>query len=143
MRFGAILLAAALAVALFVFWSLNPGHGLYALIVLVVGAVALALFGGPESLARTITVSPDDIRISRFHRVATVVERSELTDARAEVETGRRNRPRTVLVLEPLDPEIFYTRHRELRAVRHGDAALVPAGGAAIAEELTEALAGG
>lgn len=143
LRFGAGLVAAAIGVASFVSWSLNLGHGLYALIVLLGCAAALTLVGGPERLARTITVTDDLIRIDRFHRIATVVRRPELAGARAEVETDSKGRERAVLVLESRDPVTFFTRHRELRSVRHGKSARVPAGRSAdTVVEITEALGG-
>lgn len=140
-RYGAVLIAAAVAVGLFVLWSLNLGHGIYALIVLILGAIALTWFGGPEHLARTITVSDATILITRFHRVSTSVDRAELLGARSEVVQDAKGRSRVVLMLTPHDPVEFFTRHRELRAVRQDDAAYVPAGiSSQTAHELTQAL---
>lgn len=140
-RYGAALGAAAAAVALFVLWSLNIGHGVYAAIVLGLAAVALTFFGGPERLARTITISRDSIRIERFHRVGSVIARSELSGAVAHASRDQRGRTRAVLVLTPRDPIRFFVRHRELRSVRVDNAAHVPAGTSEqTVRELTEAL---
>lgn len=140
-RYGLLLGVAALAIGLFVLWSLNIGHGIYALIVLVVSALALTFVGGPERLARTITVADEGLRIARFHRISSHVEWSELDHVSAGLDTDRRGRPRAVLLLEPADPEVFFVRHRELRAGRRGDVAVVPAGrDERTVTELTEAL---
>lgn len=146
-RYALMLAVPAAAISLFVLWSLNIGHGVYAFVVLGVAVVALTLFGGPEGRARTVTITPDRIRIERFHRIGTVVERAELVAAEATSATGLRSAPESgactqvVLVLTPRDPVQFFTAHRELRAVRVGDAAHVPAGSSEqTARELSEAL---
>lgn len=134
----------ATVVSLFVLWSLNIGHGIYAFVVLGIAVVALTLFGGPERLARTVTITPDRLRIERFHRIGTVIDRSELAAAEAVVAPDRKGRARVVLALTPRDPVGFFTSHRELRAVRVGDAAHVPAGTSPqTARELNAALASG
>lgn len=131
----------AVAVGLFMLASVNISHGVYALIVLPLCAVALALWGGPEQLARRVTVTSEAVGIDRFNRVRTVVERAELEEATARMETSARGRSRAVLVLDPIDPEVFFGRHRELRAGRRGDLAVVPTGrNAGTVTELSEAL---
>ncbi|WP_432558530.1 hypothetical protein [Granulicoccus sp. GXG6511] len=142
-RYALTLGLVAAALALFVLWSLNIGHGVYALSVLAVAAAALTFFGGPERRARTVTVSAREIRITRFHRIGTVIERSELAGAVAEETPGGRGRPQALLVLTPRDPGTFFTRHRELRSVRIDGAAHVPVGTShETVRELNEALAG-
>lgn len=136
LRYGLVLGAIAVAVAVFMWATLNFGHGLYAVVVLPLCAVALALWGGPERLARRITVTGEGLHIDRFHRVRTVIDWSELTAATARLGAASRGRSRAELVLEPADPVTFFFEHRELRAVRAGDLAVVPAGSAA--ETVTE-----
>lgn len=136
LRYGLLLGVVAIAVALFMTATLNIGHGIYALIVLSLSAVALALWGGPERLVRRVTVTGDGLHIERFHRVRTMIEWSELTAAGARLGQGRRGRVRAELVLTPVDPAVFFYRHPELRAVRVGGSAAVPAGTAA--ETVTE-----
>jgi hypothetical protein len=126
--YGVILGVIAVLVALFMLVSVSISHGVYAVIVLPLCAVALALWGGPERLARRVTVDSEGLRIERFHSVRTVIEWGELTDAHAQMMTNRRHRTRAELVLVPADPAVFFSRHRELRAVRDGDRAIVPVG---------------
>lgn len=147
-RYALVLGLIATAISLFVLWSLNIGHGVYAFLVLGIAVVALTLVGGPERLARRVVITPDRIRIDRFHRISTVVERSELSSALAMLSTEdgsparRRTGTQVVLVLTPRDPVTFFTEHAELRAVRVRDAAHVPAGTSEqTARELSEALA--
>lgn len=141
-RYGLVLGAIAVAVGMFMWATLNIGHGIYALIVLPLCAVALAFWGGPERLARRVTVTSEGLRIERFHRVRTDIEWSELDAAIARLGTGRRGRTRAELALEPADPAVFFYRHRELRAVRTGDQAVVPVGSAIeTVTELNAALA--
>ncbi|MDO5499298.1 MAG: hypothetical protein Q4F67_06415 [Propionibacteriaceae bacterium] len=141
LTYGLVLAIGALVIAGFMWWSVESYHGIYAAVLLVIGATALALVGGPEKRARSVTVGPEEIRIDRFHRVSTVIDRSELASVSAESATGRHGRTRAVLVLTPHDPGAFFTRHRELRSVRQGDAAHVPAGTSAdTVSKLTEAL---
>ncbi|HHV22333.1 MAG TPA: hypothetical protein GXZ30_12500 [Propionibacterium sp.] len=140
-RYALVLALIGTALALFVLWSLNIGHGLYAFIVLGVAVAALTFFGGPERRARAVSITDSDIRIDRFHRIGTVVDRSELSAAAAERRAGPKGRTQTLLVLTPRDPGTFFTDHRELRSVRVGDAAHVPAGTSeASAHELNEML---
>lgn len=136
LRCGLLLGVLAVAVGLFMLFSLGISHGIYALTVLPLCAVALALWGGPERLARRITVTRQGLHIDRFHRVRTDIEWRELTAATARLDTGPRGRARAELVLDPADPPAFFHRHRELRAVRRGDQAVVPTGSAA--ETVTE-----
>lgn len=132
----------ALAVGLFVLWSLNIGHGIYALIVLGLAAIALTFLGGPERLARTITVSSEGLHITRFHRIGTRVSWKELTGLEPRIDTDAKGRVTSVLVLVPEDPEVFFHRHRELRSTREGQWAVIPAGkGAETADDLAAALA--
>mgnify|MGYP007082237717 CR=1 FL=1 len=138
-RYGVILGMATVALALFMAWSLNLGHGVYAFIVGAIATVALVSVGGPERLARAITVTPDTIRVDRFHRISTVVQWPELMSTAVESAPDRRGRTRTVLVLIPRDPVTFFTTHRELCSVRVGDTARVPAGSTPV-QALTEAL---
>lgn len=141
LRYGLVLGACAIAVGLFMLATVAISHGIYALIVLPLCAVALALWGGPERLARQVTVTGEGLRIDRFHRVRTVIAWSELASATAELKPGRKGRPRAGLVLEPADPADFFHDHRELRAVRTGDQAVVPVGSAPqTVTELTEAI---
>ncbi|WP_425308228.1 hypothetical protein AADG42_05545 [Ammonicoccus fulvus] len=132
----------ALVVGLFMLWSVNIGHGIYALVALTVAAVGLTFFGGPTQLARTITMSTEGLHITRFHRIGTRVSWQELIGLEPRTDTDARGRVRSSLVLVPGDPEVFFHRHRELRAVRRGDWAVIPAGrGAETATELSAALA--
>lgn len=132
----------ALVAGLFMLWSVNIGHGIYALVALAVAAVGLTFFGGPAHLARTITMSTEGLHITRFHRIGTRVSWQELTGLEPRTDTDSRGRVRSSLVLVPADPEVFFHRHRELRAVRQGDWAVIPAGrGTGTATELAAALA--
>ncbi|MDO5681844.1 MAG: hypothetical protein Q4G46_03340, partial [Propionibacteriaceae bacterium] len=114
---------------------------IYAFIVLGAAVVALTLFGGPERRARAVTVSDEEIRIERFHRITTVVRRADLASVNAESRQDRGGRTRAELVLTPRDPIAFFSRHRELRIVRDHDAARIPVGtGARTVADLNEAL---
>lgn len=130
MRYGLVLGVIAIAVGLFMLVTVSISHGIYALIVLPLCAVALALWGGPERLARQVTVTSAGLRIERFHRVRTVIEWPELTSATARVGLGKKGRVRAELVLEPADAEVFFYWHRELRAVQTADDAIVAVGSA-------------
>lgn len=123
-RYALVLGAAAAAIGLFVLWSLNIGHGIYAFVVLGLAALALVFFGGPEQLARTISIGPDEIRIRRFHRIGTVVPLSELASFAEESDPDPQG-TQNVLVLTPHDPVAFFSKHRELRIVRSGDTARI------------------
>lgn len=134
--------AVALVVGLFMLWSVDIGHGVYALIALALAAAALTLVGGPAALARTITVSSEGLHITRFHRVGTTVSWQELNGLEPRTATDAKGRITSSLVLVPADPEVFFHHHRELRSIRQGDWAVIPAGkGGETAAELTTALA--
>ena len=136
-----LLAVICLIVAAFIWVSVDARQGAFAAVLLPLGALALALFGGPERLARQVTVSEAGIRVDRFHRVTTSVDWSELDDATVRRVTDSRGREHGVLVLDPIDSIAFFTRHRALRSVRVDDQALVPLGrNSAAATELDEAL---
>lgn len=141
MRYGLILGAIGVAVGLFMLATVSVHHGVYALIVLPLCALALATWGGPQHLARRLVVRSEGLRIERFHRVRTLIEWAELEATATRMQPNAKGRSQAILVLDPVDPEVFFSRHRELREVRQGDSAVVPIGRSAdTVAELTEAL---
>lgn len=137
-RHGVVLGVIGLIVAAFIWVSVDARQGAFAAVLLPLGALALALFGGPERLARQVTVSQTGVRVDRFHRVSTSVEWSELDDATVRPGDAKQ---RAVLILDPVDAIDFFSKHRELNAVRINDRAEVPIGqNASASSELAEAL---
>ncbi|WP_026925778.1 hypothetical protein [Granulicoccus phenolivorans] len=95
----------AAAVGGFVVWSVGKNQAIVAAITCTLAAIAFSVFGGPQRRARVLEISDDGLRVLRFNRIRTDLDRAEL--AAAEVTPGR-------LELTPSDPAAFVAAHPEL-----------------------------